>query len=219
MLLPFWWKVNVYFQCYVVLIFYDCIFCYLCYFLRACVNHFLHDCVYQNGVWNRAFFQEEPDELTAVLQNEPLRVLYNLVNPSPSRKPTEVRKMDKVEEENKELIESRGPNELPEHTELPELPELPEHTELLEHKELLKNLGDQVVLETLDEEKRKKGDPLLQDLSLLYKITEKQGWYKNKQDQCYFIRFKDLSKKSMDILFPAISSTELDSLIRQVLPF
>ena len=56
----------------------------------------------------------------------------------------------------------------------------------------------------------------LQYLSLLYKITEKQGWYKNKKDQCYFIRFKDLSKKSMDILFPAISSSELDSLIRQV---
>ena len=56
----------------------------------------------------------------------------------------------------------------------------------------------------------------LKDLSLLYKITEKQGWYKNKEGLCYFIRFRDATKKSFDVLYPAIPSSELDSLIRQV---
>ena len=57
----------------------------------------------------------------------------------------------------------------------------------------------------------------LKDLSLLYKITEKQGWYKNKNNECYFIRFKDNSKKNFDVIFSAIPSSELDSLIRQVM--
>ena len=56
----------------------------------------------------------------------------------------------------------------------------------------------------------------LKDLSLLYKITEKQGWYKNKEGLCYFIRFKDATRKSFDVLYPAIPSSVLDGLIRQV---
>ena len=49
----------------------------------ACVNHLLHDCVYQDGVWNRAFYQEDVESLAPVLQNEHLRTLFQIVNPQP----------------------------------------------------------------------------------------------------------------------------------------
>ena len=69
---------------------------------------------------------------------------------------------------------------------------------------------------TQPSEKKEGAAVSLKDLSLLYKITEKQGWYKNKEGLCYFIRFRDATKKSFDVLYPAIPSSELDSLIRQV---
>lgn len=56
----------------------------------------------------------------------------------------------------------------------------------------------------------------LKDLSLLYKITERQGWYVNKDRMCYFIRFNDSSKKEYDVIFDGINTTDLDLLIRQV---
>lgn len=201
----------------------------LCIHFRACVNHFFHDCVYQDGVWSRAFFQEEPDELAPVLQNESLRAMYNLVNPSPYCGPSnKVKSVNSIEEE---IVEGQGAEgesagsagsagsaDPAEPAEPAQLVQFAEPTDTSAHQdELLPKPGNQPAFGALDKEKNsKESDNLLKDLSLLYKITEKQGWYKNKKDQCYFIRFKDLSKKSMDILFPAISSSELDSLIRQV---
>ena len=134
------------------------------------MNRFLHDCVYQDGVWKRVFYQEEKEQLRPVLQNEHLSQLFQLVNPEPvQQKSTEAEKPMEVEK----------PTEV-----VPEVNETP--------------------------------SDFLNDLSLLYKITEKQGWYKNSKNECFFIRFKDSAKKNYDIIYPAISSSELDSLIRQV---
>lgn len=144
----------------------------------ACVNHLLHDCVYQDGVWNRAFYQEDMESLAPVLQNEHLRTLFQIVNPQP------------VSTVSAETEEGEGK----------------ESGLALEGKE-----------STQEPSEKKEGAAVsLKDLSLLYKITEKQGWYKNKEGLCYFIRFRDATKKSFDVLYPAIPSSELDSLIRQV---
>lgn len=124
------------------------------------MNRLLHSSVYQDGIWKRAFYQEDPEQLTPVLQNEHLRVLYQLVNPEP-------------------------PSATPDTSDVVEPP-------------------------------KETPTDLLKDLSLLYKITEKQGWYKNTKDECYFLRFHDSSKKQYDVIYSAIPSSELDSLIRQV---
>lgn len=132
----------------------------------------MHDGVYQDGVWKRVFYQEEPEQLKAVFQNEHLRTMYQLVNPEPITCGEKVNNPTK-EGDSGEIIQK---NDMAE-----------------------------------------KGSPeFLKDLSLLYKITEKQGWYKNKNNECYFIRFKDNTKKNFDVIFSAIPSSELDTLIRQV---
>ena len=204
------------------------------FYSRACVSRFFHDCVYQDGVWSRAFFQEEPDALAPVLQNESLRVMYNLINPSPYRGSGEVKNEENTEKGDQGIVEGHETadpldvQQSSKHSKLLEQSDHSDHSKLLgqsdhsdhsDHSDLQdgfqKKSGNATAFETLDKDSKKENENLLKDLSLLYKITEKQGWYKNKKDQCYFIRFKDLSKKSMDILFPAISSSELDSLIRQ----
>ena len=107
----------------------------------ACVNHLLHDCVYQDGVWNRAFYQEDMESLAPVLQNEHLRTLFQIVNPQP------------VSTVSAETEEGEGK----------------ESGLALEGKE-----------STQEPSEKKEGAAVsLKDLSLLYKITEKQGWYKN----------------------------------------
>ena len=47
----------------------------------------LHEAVYQEGIWKTVFYQEDPEELAPVLQNEALRVKYQLVNPQPVVRP------------------------------------------------------------------------------------------------------------------------------------
>ena len=144
---------------------------------RACVNRLLHRCVYQDGVWSRAFYQEDVESLAPVLQNEHLRTLFQLVNPQPlaqSEKP----QSEKTQAEKGEVQPSEKTQE--------------------------------------PSGEAQKAGVSLKDLSLLYKITEKQGWYKNKEGLCYFIRFKDATRKSFDVLYPAIPSSVLDGLIRQV---
>ena len=149
---------------------------------RACVNRLLHRCVYQDGVWSRAFYQEDVESLAPVLQNEHLRTLFQLVNPQPlaqSEKPqSEKTQSEKTQSEKGEVQPSEKTQE--------------------------------------PSGEAQKAGVSLKDLSLLYKITEKQGWYKNKEGLCYFIRFKDATRKSFDVLYPAIPSSVLDGLIRQV---
>ena len=139
---------------------------------RACVNRLLHRCVYQDGVWSRAFYQEDVESLAPVLQNEHLRTLFQLVNPQP------LAQSEKTQSEKGEVQPSEKTQE--------------------------------------PSGEAQKAGVSLKDLSLLYKITEKQGWYKNKEGLCYFIRFKDATRKSFDVLYPAIPSSVLDGLIRQV---
>lgn len=151
---------------------------------RACVNRLLHRCVYQDGVWSRAFYQEDVESLAPVLQNEHLRTLFQLVNPQP-------------------LAESEKPqSEKPQSEE----GEAPSSEKTQEASEKTQEASGEA----------QKAGVSLKDLSLLYKITEKQGWYKNKEGLCYFIRFKDATRKSFDVLYPAIPSSVLDGLIRQV---
>ena len=154
---------------------------------RACVNRLLHRCVYQDGVWSRAFYQEDVESLAPVLQNEHLRTLFQLVNPQPlaqSEKPQSEKTQSEKTQSEKTQSE-KGEVQPSEKTQEPS--------------------GE-----------AQKAGVSLKDLSLLYKITEKQGWYKNKEGLCYFIRFKDATRKSFDVLYPAIPSSVLDGLIRQV---
>ena len=149
---------------------------------RACVNRLLHRCVYQDGVWSRAFYQEDVESLAPVLQNEHLRTLFQLVNPQPLAQ-SEKTQSEKAQSEKTQS--EKGEVQPSEKTQEPS--------------------GE-----------AQKAGVSLKDLSLLYKITEKQGWYKNKEGLCYFIRFKDATRKSFDVLYPAIPSSVLDGLIRQV---
>lgn len=172
------------------------------------MNHLLHDAVYQDGIWNRVFFQEEPESLAPVMQNDHLRVMYNLVNPSPISKV-----QPSVSTDLKNAAEARATEDLKEiqSAEPAEPAEPAESAETIKVEKATESIMESPTLAVTNKE-----TVSLKDLSLLYKITEKQGWYKDKQNQCYFIRFRDSSKKTWDVLFPAISASELDSLIRQV---
>lgn len=154
---------------------------------RACVNRLLHRCVYQDGVWSRAFYQEDVESLAPVLQNEHLRTLFQLVNPQPlaQSEKTQSEKPQSEKPQSEKTQSEKGEVQPSEKTQEPS--------------------GEE-----------QKAGVSLKDLSLLYKITEKQGWYKNKEGLCYFIRFKDATRKSFDVLYPAIPSSVLDGLIRQV---
>ena len=154
---------------------------------RACVNRLLHRCVYQDGVWSRAFYQEDVESLAPVLQNEHLRTLFQLVNPQPlaQSEKTQSEKAQSEKTQSEKTQSEKGEVQPSEKTQEPS--------------------GE-----------AQKAGVSLKDLSLLYKITEKQGWYKNKEGLCYFIRFKDATRKSFDVLYPAIPSSVLDGLIRQV---
>lgn len=154
---------------------------------RACVNRLLHRCVYQDGVWSRAFYQEDVESLAPVLQNEHLRTLFQLVNPQPlaQSEKTQSEKPQSEKTQSEKTQSEKGEVQPSEKTQEPS--------------------GEE-----------QKAGVSLKDLSLLYKITEKQGWYKNKEGLCYFIRFKDATRKSFDVLYPAIPSSVLDGLIRQV---
>ena len=154
---------------------------------RACVNRLLHRCVYQDGVWSRAFYQEDVESLAPVLQNEHLRTLFQLVNPQPlaQSEKTQSEKTQSEKTQSEKTQSEKGEVQPSEKTQEPS--------------------GED-----------QKAGVSLKDLSLLYKITEKQGWYKNKEGLCYFIRFKDATRKSFDVLYPAIPSSVLDGLIRQV---
>lgn len=154
---------------------------------RACVNRLLHRCVYQDGVWSRAFYQEDVESLAPVLQNEHLRTLFQLVNPQPlaQSEKAQSEKMQSEKTQSEKTQSEKGEVQPSEKTQEPS--------------------GEE-----------QKAGVSLKDLSLLYKITEKQGWYKNKEGLCYFIRFKDATRKSFDVLYPAIPSSVLDGLIRQV---
>ena len=164
---------------------------------RACVNRLLHRCVYQDGVWSRAFYQEDVESLAPVLQNEHLRTLFQLVNPQPlaqSEKP----QSEKPQSEKTQSEKTQSEKTQSEKTQS-------EKGEVQPSEKTQEPSGEE-----------QKAGVSLKDLSLLYKITEKQGWYKNKEGLCYFIRFKDATRKSFDVLYPAIPSSVLDGLIRQV---
>ena len=151
---------------------------------RACVCRVLHEAVYQEGVWKTVFYQEDPEELAPVLQNDALRVKYQLVNPQPVVLPETKKKevpTEQVVEQEESMEETVTPG-------------------VSEPSSQASNVNK----------------VSLKDLSLLYKITERQGWYVNKDGLCYFIRFNDSSKKEYDVIFDAINTTDLDSLIRQV---
>lgn len=158
----------------------------------ACVNHFLHDAVYQDGVWQTAFFQEDEEELAPALQNANLRVLYNLVNPQtivPPNRDKSKKSGDETEEVSAE--KESGNDEV--------------------------RTIDSVDSGTVQSVELKESSPVsLKELSLLYKITERQGWYVNKEGICFFLRFKDNAKKTYDVIYRDITTSELDSLIRQV---
>ena len=144
----------------------------------------LHEAVYQEGVWKTVFYQEDPEELAPVLQNEALRVKYQLVNPQPVVLPEAKREEVPAEQ----VVEKEDPME-----------------------ETAKSGVSDTSAQASSFKKVS-----LKDLSLLYKITERQGWYVNKDGMCYFIRFNDSSKKEYDVIFDSINTTDLDSLIRQV---
>ena len=169
---------------------------------RACVNRLLHRCVYQDGVWSRAFYQEDVESLAPVLQNEHLRTLFQLVNPQPlaqSEKPqSEKTQSEKTQSEKAQSEKMQSEKTQSEKTQS-------EKGEVQPSEKTQEPSGEE-----------QKAGVSLKDLSLLYKITEKQGWYKNKEGLCYFIRFKDATRKSFDVLYPAIPSSVLDGLIRQV---
>ena len=164
---------------------------------RACVNRLLHRCVYQDGVWSRAFYQEDVESLAPVLQNEHLRTLFQLVNPPP---------LAQAEQPPSE----QPPSEKPQSEKT--------QSEKTQSEKTQSEKGEVQPSEKTQEPsgEAQKAGVSLKDLSLLYKITEKQGWYKNKEGLCYFIRFKDATRKSFDVLYPAIPSSVLDGLIRQV---
>ena len=169
---------------------------------RACVNRLLHRCVYQDGVWSRAFYQEDVESLAPVLQNEHLRTLFQLENPQPLAQ-SEKAQSEKAQSEK---TQSEKPQ-----SEKPQ-------SEKTQSEKTQSEKGEVQPSEKTQEPsgEEQKAGVSLKDLSLLYKITEKQGWYKNKEGLCYFIRFKDATRKSFDVLYPAIPSSVLDGLIRQV---
>ena len=164
---------------------------------RACVNRLLHRCVYQDGVWSRAFYQEDVESLAPVLQNEHLRTLFQLVNPQPLAQ-SEKTQSEKTQSEKTQSEKAQS--------------------EKTQSEKAQSEKGEVQPSEKTQEPsgEAQKAGVSLKDLSLLYKITEKQGWYKNKEGLCYFIRFKDATRKSFDVLYPAIPSSVLDGLIRQV---
>ena len=164
---------------------------------RACVNRLLHRCVYQDGVWSRAFYQEDVESLAPVLQNEHLRTLFQLVNPQPLAQ-SEKTQSEKPQSEKTQSEKTQSEKTQSEKTQS-------EKGEVQPSEKTQEPSGE-----------AQKAGVSLKDLSLLYKITEKQGWYKNKEGLCYFIRFKDATRKSFDVLYPAIPSSVLDGLIRQV---
>ena len=164
---------------------------------RACVNRLLHRCVYQDGVWSRAFYQEDVESLAPVLQNEHLRTLFQLVNPQPLAQ-SEKAQSEKAQSEKTQSEKPQSEKTQSEKTQS-------EKGEVQPSEKTQEPSGEE-----------QKAGVSLKDLSLLYKITEKQGWYKNKEGLCYFIRFKDATRKSFDVLYPAIPSSVLDGLIRQV---
>lgn len=164
---------------------------------RACVNRLLHRCVYQDGVWSRAFYQEDVESLAPVLQNEHLRTLFQLVNPQPLAQ-SEKTQSEKAQSEKTQSEKPQSEKPQSEKTQS-------EKGEVQPSEKTQEPSGEE-----------QKAGVSLKDLSLLYKITEKQGWYKNKEGLCYFIRFKDATRKSFDVLYPAIPSSVLDGLIRQV---
>ena len=164
---------------------------------RACVNRLLHRCVYQDGVWSRAFYQEDVESLAPVLQNEHLRTLFQLVNPQPLAQ-SEKTQSEKTQSEKTQSEKPQSEKTQSEKTQS-------EKGEVQPSEKTQEPSGEE-----------QKAGVSLKDLSLLYKITEKQGWYKNKEGLCYFIRFKDATRKSFDVLYPAIPSSVLDGLIRQV---
>ena len=171
----------------------------------ACVNHFLHDAVYQDGVWQTAFFQEDEEELAPALQNANLRVLYNLINPQPIVPPNrdECEKSGTESEKSGDETEESGD----------------ETDEEMSAKESGNDEGgteDRVASTTAQPVELKSSPVSLKELSLLYKITERQGWYVNKEGICFFLRFKDNAKKTYDVIYRDIATSELDSLIRQV---
>ena len=159
---------------------------------RACVNRLLHRCVYQDGVWSRAFYQEDVESLAPVLQNEHLRTLFQLVNPQP------LAQSEKAQSEKTQSEKTQSEKTQSEKTQS-------EKGEVQPSEKTQEPSGEE-----------QKAGVSLKDPSLRYKITEKQGWYKNKEGLCYFIRFKDATRKSFDVLYPAIPSSVLDGLIRQV---
>ena len=169
---------------------------------RACVNRLLHRCVYQDGVWSRAFYQEDVESRAPVLPNEHLRTLVQLVNPQPLAQ-SEKAQSEKAQSEK---TQSEKPQ-----SEKPQ-------SEKTQSEKTQAAKGEVQPSEKTQEPsgEEQKAGVSLKDLSLLYKITEKQGWYKNKEGLCYFIRFKDATRKSFDVLYPAIPSSVLDGLIRQV---
>ena len=164
---------------------------------RACVNRLLHRCVYQDGVWSRAFYQEDVESLAPVLQNEHLRTLFQLVNPQPLAQ-SEKAQSEKTQSDKPQSEKTQSEKTQSEKTQS-------EKGEVQPSEKTQEPSGEE-----------QKAGVSLKDLSLLYKITEKQGWYKNKEGLCYFIRFKDATRKSFDVLYPAIPSSVLDGLIRQV---
>lgn len=145
----------------------------------------LHEAVYQEGIWKTVFYQEDPEELAPVLQNEALRVKYQLVNPQPVVRPEAMKE------------------------------EVPQGEQVVEKEDLIEETAKPGVSDTSTQTSSFK-KVSLKDLSLLYKITERQGWYVNKDGMCYFIRFNDSSKKEYDVIFDGINTTDLDLLIRQV---
>ena len=145
----------------------------------------LHKAVYQEGIWKTVFYQEDPEELAPVLQNEALRVKYQLVNPQPVVRPEAMKE------------------------------EVPQGEQVVEKEDPIEETAKPGVSDTSTQTSSFK-KVSLKDLSLLYKITERQGWYVNKDGMCYFIRFNDSSKKEYDVIFDGINTTDLDLLIRQV---
>ena len=174
---------------------------------RACVNRLLHRCVYQDGVWSRAFYQEDVESLAPVLQNEHLRTLFQLVNPQPLSQ-SEKTQSEKPQSEKTQSEKAQSEKTQSEKTQ----------SEKTQSEKTQSEKGEVQPSEKTQEPsgEEQKAGVSLKDLSLLYKITEKQGWYKNKEGLCYFIRFKDATRKSFDVLYPAIPSSVLDGLIRQV---
>lgn len=162
----------------------------------------MHKAVYQDGIWQTVFYQEEREDLQSVLQNDRLCVLYQLVNPDPIQTPFS--SSSTAVNENEENDENDENEENEENNKEKEKEKDEQQTSTLS--------TESQTTPTMDNQPKVS----LKDLSLLYKITERQGWYVNKEGMCYFIRFKDATKKQYDVIFQDVENTELDLLIRQV---